>query len=198
MTKFIKSCLFGGAVILSLSACSLQGAALTAGANAGLHYADDRTASDATKDASIAFQIRDDLFQHHVDLYRFVNVSVFEGRVLLYGNVPQEHMRNDAVRIAWKIEDVKEVINELHVKDSSTLTASTQDTILKTSLKADLTFDGDISSLNYDISVSDGIIYVMGISKTQAEKDKVFTYARNQPYVRKVVDYTRMMDIQEG
>lgn len=197
LKKFTPFCL-GALLLFTLPACTLQDAALSAGAQTGLHYADDRTFGDATKDASIGFKIHDDLFQHHVDLYRFVDVSVYEGRVLLYGNVPQAHMRNDAVRIAWQTEDVKEVINELQVRDSSTLTAAAQDKILKTSLRTDLTLDEDISSLNYKISVSDGIVYVQGIATTQAEKDKVFAYIRNQPYVKKIVDYTRMMPPKSG
>ena len=46
-----------------------------------------------------------------------VDVEVHEGRVLLAGRVPKRAQRVEAVRLAWQVDGVTQVINEIQVAE---------------------------------------------------------------------------------
>ena len=122
----------------------------------------------------------------------YVDLNVFEGRVLLTGDVPNPQIRDQAVAAAQKVDGVKEVINNINVGQRSTLGSNTSDSWILTRLRSSLTFDGGVSSLNYSLQVVDGVVYILGSAKTQAEKDLVINHARNTPDVVKVISYIRI------
>ena len=52
--------------------------------------------------------------------------------------------------------------------------------------------DRDIFDINFSVETVNGIVYLMGISRTEAELEKVTTHARNIAGVRKVVSHVRL------
>ncbi len=122
----------------------------------------------------------------------YVDLNVFEGRVLLTGNVPNPQIRDEAVADAQKIDGVKEVINNVTIGERSTVGSTASDNWILTRLRSSLTFDGSVSSLNYSLQVVDGVVYILGSAKNQAEKDLVINHARNTPDVVKVISYIRL------
>ncbi len=91
-----------------------------------------------------------------------------------------------------------EVINEIEVKDKSSLTDSAQDIWIATQLKAKILIDSEVSSINYSIETVNGIVYLIGIAQNQAELDRVTNHARNIRYVEKVVSYVRLPKAPQG
>jgi osmotically-inducible protein OsmY len=122
----------------------------------------------------------------------YVDLNIFEGRVLLTGNVPNPQIRDEAVADARKVDGVKEVINNITIGQRSTVGSTASDNWILTRLRSGLTFDGKISSLNYSLQVVDGVVYILGSAKDHAEKDLVINHARNTPDVVKVVSYIRL------
>jgi osmotically-inducible protein OsmY len=116
--------------------------------------------------------------------------------VLLTGQLPSEEMRLEAVRLAWQADGVEEVINEIQIGDSSVGDLAT-DTWISTQLKTDLLLDSEVYSINYSIETSNGVVYILGVARSQAELDRVIDYARNLANVRRVVSYVRVMDDAE-
>ncbi|MCW2246969.1 osmotically-inducible protein OsmY [Azospirillum fermentarium] len=142
-------------------------------------------------DTDIRAQINQLWFHHSLDMMNRLSLTVTHGRVLLTGRASDAQQRLDAVRLVWQVNGVTEVINEIQVDDDSTLLDSARDTWIATQLRTKLLFDGGVSSQNYSIDVVNGVVYLMGLSKSQDEVDRVLEHARSTPYVQKVVNYVR-------
>jgi len=186
--------LFLAALGLGLGGCTPVGVAVGAGAGAGVAASQERGFKGAMNDTEIRLQINDLWFQESVSLYSKINLQVQEGKVLLTGNVPDPETRLNAVRLAWQAHGVREVINEIEVKDKSSLTDSAQDIWIATQLKAKLLVDSEVSSINYSIETVNQVVYLMGVAQNQAELDRVIGHAKNISYVRRVVIYVRVKD----
>lgn len=169
------------------------GALVLGGAAVGATVvAQERPVADAVSDMAIHASINKGLVEFSVSIFQKVDVSVVEGKVLLTGLVPEPQNRLDAVRIAWQADGVREVINEVEIKDKSTLTDSARDTWITTKLISKITFDKHIRGVNYTIETVNHTVYLIGIAQSQAELDRVIAYARDIGYVRVVVPYVRV------
>jgi osmotically-inducible protein OsmY len=156
--------------------------------------AQERPVGEAYSDATIHAGIDKKLLEFSVDIFQKVDISVVEGKVLLTGLVPEPQNRLDAARIAWQPDGVKEVINEIEVKDTSRLTDAARDTWITTKLRSKITFDKNISGINYTIDTVNQRIYLIGIARSQKELDRVIAYARDINYVRGVTPYVRVKE----
>jgi osmotically-inducible protein OsmY len=154
--------------------------------------AQERPVKEAVSDTTIQATIGKKLFEFSVDIFQKVDISVVEGKVLLTGLVPEPQNRLDAARIAWQANGVKEVINEIEVKDRSSLSDAARDSWITTKLRSKITFDNEISGINYTIDTVNQRVYLMGIAQSQKELDRVVSYARDIDYVRGVVPYVRV------
>lgn len=179
------------ALMMSLSGCAgfLVGAAATAGVAAF----DERGIKQVAKDTQTATNIRSKLFNRTDDLFKDVGVEVYEGRALMTGRVATEDMRADAIKLAWSVENITDVINEINVSENPLLDIA-NDSWITTKLKSKMTFDGDVLAINFAIETVGGVIYLIGIAQDQAELDRVINHARNISYVKRVVNHVRIKD----
>jgi len=175
-----------------LAACDPVGLTVGAGATVGLAGAQERGLKGTASDARIYTEINSRWLAQSFDLFRSVGLSVVEGRVLLTGNVKAPDTRVEAVRIAWAVDGVKEVINEIEVTERGGLADSARDAWISTQLKTRLTFDREVQAINYTIDTVNGTVYVIGLAQTDAELDRVINHARNISYVRRVVSHVRL------
>lgn len=178
--------------LFMLNGCTLPGMAVGAGATVGVAAAQEGGLRKAATDTSIRLNINDLWFKHDVEMFRKVNLIVKEGRVLLTGIVQDPDHRVEAVRLAWLADGVTQVINEIQVRENYSWAQIGQDNWLGTRLRTSLTFDKHIQSINYSVSVVDGVVYLIGIGQDQTEVDLVIQHARNIPNVRQVVSYVRL------
>lgn len=177
-----------------LGACSPVGVGVGAGATAGVVAAQERPVGKAISDTAIDLEINEALFQAHIDdLFREVNVDVVEGRVLLTGTVRDQELVDRAGQIAWKVDGVKQVINEIRVGDD-TAVDSVRDRWITTKLRGHLLTDTDVLDINYSITTVNGTVYLIGIAQDQAELDRVISHARNLEHVRRVVSHVVLKD----
>lgn len=177
---------------LALSACDPVSLSMGAGATVGLASAQERGIKGAANDLKIRTEIHALLLRQGFDLFRAIDLTVLEGRVLLAGKVRDADARVEAVRLTWQVADVKEVINEIQITDTSSLIDSARDIWISTQLKARITFDREIQAINYAIETVNGVVYIMGLAQSDAEIDRVVNHARNLSYVRRVVNYARL------
>ncbi len=177
---------------LTLDACAPV--VVGAGAAAGVTAAQERGFKGAIADTEIRLKINDLWFQKSTSLYSKVNLQVQEGRVLLTGNVPDPEARLSAVRLAWQAKSVVEVINEIEVRDTSSLLDAARDEWISAELKARILVDRAIVSINYSIETVNQAVYLIGIAQSQAELDRVIAHAKDIAYVRRVIDYVRLKD----
>lgn len=186
-----------GLLLLALAGCSPAGV-VGGGAAAGVAAVEERTVGEAIDDSVISTKIDSNLLQKDIDLFRRVGVEVIEGRVLLTGSVPTTDARIEAVRQAWRVAGVKEVINELQVTDKGGIVDYARDSWISAQLRTKLLLDKEIQSVNYSIETVNGIVYLIGIAQDQAELDRVTNHARNIRYVEKVVSYVRLPAASKG
>lgn len=177
-----------------LAACSPMSAVVGAGATAGTVAAQERPADKAASDAAIRAEINYLWATHSAVVYRKVDMSVIEGRVVLTGSVINPQTRIDAARLAWQADGVKEVDNEIQVEDQSGLVDKARDAWIAAKLKSRILVDSGVKSINYSIDVVNGTVYLMGIAQNEDELKRVENHARDMRYVHAVVNYVRLKD----
>lgn len=189
-----KSVITFSAVFLGalLAGCSPLSVAAGAGATVGVAAAQEGGVKAAAADGAIQVQITDYWLKHSVDMYRRLDMTVKEGRVLITGSVPTADMRVDAVRLAWRAEGVKQVLNEIKVDEGNGIGGYAKDTWITGDIKTHLLLDKEVDSINYTIDTVGGTVYLMGIAQDQKELDRVLNHARGTKYVKDVVNYVRM------
>ena len=177
--------------LLALTACAAPG--IVAGAaTAGLTVAQERSIGTVIDDTAIELQIQHYLLQASDGLFIRVGIEVHEGRVLLTGVVPAPDDRVEAVRQAWQVNGVLEVINEVQVSDRAGITDYLRDVKITSQLRFKMLRDRDISDVNYTVETVNGIVYLMGMAGSRPELDKVTTQARNIAGVQKVISHVRL------
>ncbi len=184
-----------GVLLLLAALAPLGGCApiVVGGAAVGATVAaQDRPVRTAIADSAIQASINRKFIEFDVKVFQRVDIEVVEGKVLLTGIVPDPQNRIDAARLAWQANGVAEVINEIEVKDTSTLSDAARDSWITTKLRSAILFDKEIKSINYTIDTVNRTVYLMGIAQNQGELDRVVAHARQIDYVRRVVPYVRI------
>ena len=178
--------------VLPIGGCGslFVGAAATGGAAA----VEERSIGDVVDDLTIRAQLNQIFFEDNFDLLQAVSFNVIEGRVLLKGSVKTQENRVHALELAWQASGVREVINEIQVTDQGGIVNFARDTWISTQLKAEILFDIDVLSINYNVETINGVIYVVGIAQDEAELDKVIDHARRIENVKQVVSHVVMKD----
>ena len=180
--------------LLALTACAGPGILAGGAATAGIAVAQERTVGTAIDDTAIQLQIKHYLLKASDDLFIRVGSEVHEGRVLLTGVVPTVDDRVEAVRLTWQANGVLEVLNELQVTDRDGIIDYFKDVKITSQLRFQMLRDRDISDINFSVETVNGIVYLMGIARTQSELGKVTTHARNIAGVQKVISHVRLSD----
>jgi osmotically-inducible protein OsmY len=179
--------------ILGLTACSPVGIAVGIGASVLTAAQTDKGIRSAAADLGIHAEINHYLFQKDIDLFSSVGLAVERGRVLLTGAVQKPENRIEATRLAWQAAGVQEVINEIQVRNTASLSDRARDIVINKRLQAALLLDNDVKSINYSIDTVNGIVYLFGLARGQSELDRVINHARNIEYVAKVVSYVSLL-----
>lgn len=179
--------LFAVAVAPALSGCVWV--AVGAGV-AGVSVArQERTIGNAIDDRRIQTALSGRLAGQSTGLFLRVSTTVIEGRVLLAGRVDSPDLRLEATRIAWSIEGVRKVDNDIEVTESSGWLDGPSDFIMQTQLAAELLGDKSIKDINYTADVVHGVIYIMGVAQDQGEMDRVLAHAENINGAKRVENY---------
>jgi len=187
MRKYVAAFVIAGFLAPMLSGCVWV---VAAGAVAGVSAArQERTIGNAVDDIRIKTELSSKLVDRSAD--NFVNVSstVIEGRVLLTGRVTSPEARLDATRVAWSIEGVRKVDNDIEVTPDGQWLDRPMDIYIRSKLSADLLLDGDIKDVNYTIDVVNGVVYLTGVGQDQAEIDRAVADAKAIPEVKRVENY---------
>ncbi|MBR9972667.1 BON domain-containing protein [Magnetospirillum sp. J10] len=163
-----------------------------AGATAGVAASEERGIEGAAEDAKIRAEVNEAWFRHSVDMYSKVTFAISEGRILLTGTVPTEQVREDAVRLTWQVAGVREVYNELLVRESSGLIDGARDVRIQQEIKSRMLFDKEVSNINYTVDVTDGVVYLLGIAQSDAELNRVIGHAREVSAVKNIINYVRL------
>ena len=150
---------------------------------------EDRTIGEFVDDALIKTIIKNTYFDQSGNLFFNVDVEVSQGRVLLTGTVENMDLKIEATRIAWGVEDVKTVINELQISNSDNIFNFADDLVISTKVSGRLILEEEVNSLNYNIETVNKVVYIIGIANSDEEQKKVIDIASNVYGVEGVIDY---------
>lgn len=115
-----------------------------------------------------------------------VNVHVYNGVVLLTGEVQSQTQRDLAGKTARDVSRVRQVYNELTVEPKSRFMDRTVDNIMQTKIKTKLMLDKDIDSDKVQVIVENDVAYLMGLL-TRVQTERITEVVRKQPGIKKVV-----------
>lgn len=150
---------------------------------------EDRTIGEFVDDALIKTIIKNTYFDQSGNLFFNVDVEVSQGRVLLTGTVDNMDLKIEATRIAWGVEDVKTVINELQISNSDNIFNFADDLVISTKVSGRLILEEEVNSLNYNIETVNKVVYIIGIANSDDEQKKVIDIASDVYGVEGVIDY---------
>ena len=179
-------------LITFLNACAavlIGGAAIVA--------SDRRTTGTVLDDQSIEISVIDHI--HGAEGFEggdHVKVEVYEGVVLLVGEVTTEEKKVTAGKRAAEVDNVQRVVNELAVDTSATVGQRVDNTWLTTKVNAVLVKENPVAGFDatrIKVVSSQNSIYLMGLV-TREEGEAVAEVTRNVGGVEKVVKVFSYMD----
>lgn len=163
-----------------------------AGATIGVAAVQERGIKKRVKDLKIEALVLEQFIKAGLKLTATIGAEVYEGRVLLTGASKNTKITDKAVKLAWTIDGVKEVINEIQVGRSSTISNFAQDSWITAQIKSNMTFDPGIYSINYTVETVNGTVYLIGIAQNKVEHDQAKQHAAKTKFVRNVISHVRI------
>jgi len=176
-------------VSILLSSCSPVGLAVGAGASLMTASQTEKGLKVSAKDLRIKTEINHNLFQKDHELFAAVKVSVDNGKVLITGSVPNPQDRIEISKLAWKVNGIREIINEVQVTNKASFTNRAKDLLINKSLQTQLLLDQSINFINFSVDTVNGVVYIFGIARDQGEINRIIKHARNINYVENIVNY---------
>ncbi|MDC1381961.1 BON domain-containing protein [Candidatus Puniceispirillum sp.] len=174
-------------ITLGLSGCA--NAVIGLGTAAVAASSTEKGLSTSVADAQIYAKLKDKFIKASTSLLTSVEISVNDGAVLMTGKVQTHDKKALATKLVWEIRGVREVINELQISDKLNIKDMAKDLAASASLRTKLIADKRVSSLNFDIDIVNGIVYLSGIASNAAERSIVVAHAREVNFTQQVVDY---------
>lgn len=170
-----------GASLLSGCAPLVVGGAVVG----GLVAVDRRTSGTQLEDEAIELKVANAVSKELGDRVH-LNVTSYNRRVLLTGEARNEADRSRATLLAQSQENVKDVVNDLAIGASSSLSQRTKDTVTTGQIKASFVDAKDLQASAVKVVTERGIVYLMGRVTTR-EAQRATDIARGIGGVVKVV-----------
>ena len=145
---------------------------------------------------SVGTQIDDSIMQKNLSArvlildkkYLFsVNSKVLDGRIFLTGKVDDPEEKLKLTKMAWEIQGVRSVRNDIKIKEDFNFKQSAKDLLITSQLRAALILNRNIKASNYQIDTYKNKIYIYGISITSDEKEEVINEAKQILDVKNVI-----------
>ena len=121
-----------------------------------------------------------------------LNVTSYDGKVLLTGEVPTPAVRDEIEQLAKSTEYVRAVTNELVVGPEAGIGARTQDTYITSKVKARLVEARRLDANNVKVVTERGVVYLMGLVSPDEGSAAAEVAASTSDVVRvvKMFEYT--------
>lgn len=186
-TKTSRRLAFAAAIVtatMTLSACVPAVIAVGAG-SAAVVAADPRTAGTQVDDEGIELKVADQARTQYGDRIH-LNVTSYNGVVLLTGEVPDQGAWASVGGIAKGTPKVRSVQNEMVVAPTSELGSRTNDSYITSKVKARMVEANKFPPNAVKVVTERGVVYLMGIV-TKAQGEAAGETAATTEGVRRVV-----------
>ena len=187
-TPRLMSAIFAGAVAcacaLTLSGCIpliVGGVAATAAV-----ATDRRTVGAQLDDEVIEDKSAGQVLERFKGSDVHVNITSYNGNVLLTGEVPSENIKNEIGEIARRMPKTRSVQNDLLVGAATGLGARSNDTLITSKVKARFVEFSQFQINHVKVVTERGIVYLMGVVRPE-EANAATDIARTTSGVQRVV-----------
>jgi osmotically-inducible protein OsmY len=181
----LKLTLFPLLAVLVLQGCAT---AVVTGVATGASIAHDRrSAGSVIDDQGIEFKASSALYQNK-QIYdqSHINVTSYNGVVLLTGETPSEELKQQVSNEISKIDQVRRIHNELAIGAPSALPSRSSDAWITSKIKTKLAAEKGIDPFFVKVVTEHGIVYLMGIL-SHAEADLAVSVVRKSAGVQRVI-----------
>lgn len=113
-----------------------------------------------------------------------VEVTVFNGIVLLLGQIPTEYLKSELANDVSQIQGVKIVYNQLTVGPNVTFTTFADDTWITSKVIGNMV--GKVNPLHFKVVTQQGVVYLLG-QVTSEEGEQAARIAQQTSGVKQVV-----------
>lgn len=183
LAGLLSKIVLGTALAASLSGCVAM--AVGGAATAVLSANDRRTLGMQTEDKAINVKAELKL-RELTGENGHINVTSYNRKVLLTGEVRDDAMKQAAEREVRAIDNVVSVINELEIAGPSSFTSRSNDALITTKVKASLVDKKTVTATAFKVTTERGIVYLQGLV-TAREGNIAADVAKGVPGVVKVV-----------
>jgi hyperosmotically inducible periplasmic protein len=158
------------------------------GCVAGDRY--NRSTGEYIDDKSIGSRVKDALSDNAEYKFDGVNVTSFKGTVQLSGFVDTYEQKNTASSITKQVQGVKDVVNNISVKDNSAHSAGeyVDDKSLVARVSSALGDNPDYKFEEVNVSAFRGIVQLSGFVNTSDQKAKAGDIAKQVEGVQNVLN----------
>ena len=169
----------------------LQGCAapiLVAGAAGGATIANDhRSSRSMVDDQVIETKTKDKIYADaEISKKIHINITSYNGVVLLTGETLSRSLRTRAINIARNIDKVRRVHNEIRVADLTSFSSRTNDSWITSKVKTQMFAAKGFKSSQIKVTTEAGTVYIMGLV-TKKAGNQAAEIARNVSGVKRVV-----------
>ena len=143
----------------------------------------DRTRTEMNRDDGRARIVLRNLTDADRTAFRSVSAEVFNGRALLMGAVTKPEQKRRAEQLAKGVDGVAEVLNELVLAEDAALAAFAAQPGQDMALRGKVLSDESVKGF-YSVRVVNGVAYVMGVSPSAEESERVKALVLDSPGVK--------------
>ena len=181
------------AVLFLLTSCVET--AIISGSSLAVLHSREKTFTQTKSDVVIASVLASKLLVNKLKIpNNFVDTTVYEGRVLLTGVVDSAQKAKLAQDLAWQVEGVLEVIDELVVCETCKIGAGSTmqilaDSLITSEIETKLFLAKRIRSFNFTVNTVQKTVYIIGIAYSSEEQKLVLKIASKVKGVKKVINH---------
>jgi osmotically-inducible protein OsmY len=173
-------------LLLLVSACTPI--AVSTGAVATGMVAERRGTGEYLEDVWVSWNIRGSFIKSDVVKVANINVSTYQGRVLLTGVAASQEEIDEAISLANKTRGVLEVSSELKVQ-SETPKELAKDVWISTQVKSRLFSSDHVRGIDIHVETTKGVVYLTGQAQSIDERNQAIESAKAVKGVVEVVSY---------
>lgn len=156
-------------LLFFLGGCQMWGTMISAAHSLFGVISDDRPLNEDASDIALYTKLREKLAQRDIKSVLDVQLTVFQGAVLLTGALPNYDEIAQTVEKVWQTPGVNYVYNYIRMGKTLDPVQTSEEIALSSSIRTKLTLTEGIKSSNYKLVLDDGVVYVMGLKKDQEE-----------------------------
>ncbi len=168
----------------------LQGCAVAVvagGAGAVTAANDRRTLGAQIDDKNVVLKAQRALADHPATAQGSnINVTSYNGVLLLTGQTRSEQIRQQAQAVVSNIDGIRDVQNQIRLGNNTAMTTRTRDSWISTKVKTQLLADEQVSGLNIKVVTENAEVFLMGLVSEQ-EAAKAVEITRHVEGVARVV-----------